>query len=397
MIRPRFIAPASAGALASLGLISLGLAPAASARNREVHRAPRPAHAAAARAGDPNAVFVQSNQPSGNRVLVFDRATDGSLTAAGSYSTGGVGGTATPGTQSDHLASQGSLAYDADHHVLIAVNAGSNTVSSLRVHGDRLQLVSVVPAGGSFPASVTIHDGLVYVLDSGGRGTLQGYRLRGARLDPIPGSARSLGLDNANPPNFLTAPGQVGLTPDGGQLIVTTKKSGSAFDVFEVGPDGRLSATPVQTASATPVPFAFTFTPGGRLAAGEAGTSSLTTYALNPSGALTDPKSQTDGQTALCWIQRIGPFYYVSNTGSNTLAGFRIDRAGQPSLIGSTGVVASTEPGPIDLTSAPQTRFLYAETGGGTVEEFRVADDGTLTRLGAVGGLPVGLEGIAAS
>ena len=38
----------------------------------------------------------------------------------------------------DYLASQGSLTYDANHELLYAVNAGSNTVSVFRVHGDRL-------------------------------------------------------------------------------------------------------------------------------------------------------------------------------------------------------------------------------------------------------------------
>jgi hypothetical protein len=41
---------------------------------------------------------------------------------------------------------------------------------------------------------------------------------------------------------------------------------------------------------------------------------------------------------------------------------------------------------------------LYDETGiSGTVDEFRVSGDGTLTRIGTVTGLPSGLEGIAAS
>src|SRR5215470_3747512 len=83
-----------------------------------------------------NLVFVQTNQPGGNAVVVYDRAHDGTLTWAGEYPTGGAGGTAAPGTESDRLASQGSLAYDARQRVLIAVNAGSDTVSAFRVHGD---------------------------------------------------------------------------------------------------------------------------------------------------------------------------------------------------------------------------------------------------------------------
>jgi len=338
-------------------------------------------------------VFVQANEPSGNNIDVFDRGADGRLTLAGTFATGGLGGIAA-GAVSDHLASQGSLTLSADGRALIAVNAGSDTVTAFRVHDDRLQLRNIVSSGGEFPASVAVHDDLVYVLNSGGSGIVQGFRLVGGRIEPIPGSARTLGLANTDPPNFLTAPGQVGFTPDGGKLLVTTKASTSSIDVFDVGPDGRLSASPVVNPSATPVPFAFTFGPLGRLVDGEAGTSSVTTYAIGADGTLGGPKSASDGQAALCWIQRVGDVYFVSNTGSNTLSSFAVDSTGQPTLLHA--VAATTNPGPIDL--AASGGFLYAETGAqGTVDEFAVNSDGTLGPIGAVTGLPPGIEGIAAS
>jgi 6-phosphogluconolactonase (cycloisomerase 2 family) len=342
-------------------------------------------------------VFVQTNQPTGNSVVVYDRGADGSLTRAGSYATGGDGGVAAPGSESDHLASQGSLVYDAAAHLLFAVNAGSDSVSAFSVHGDRLHLEAVVPSGGEFPASIAVHGSLLYVLNSGGTGIVQGFRIADDRLVAIPGSARSLGLSNTDPPNFLTAPGQVGFTPGGAQLLVTTKASDSTIDVFQVGANGRLSTTPVANASATPVPFAFTFTPNGRVAVGEAGASTLSTYQIEAGGSLTDAESLPDGQTALCWITRVGPYYYVSNTGSNNLSGYTVAADGQPSLVGTTGVVATTEPGPIDSTSPTGTQFLYAETGSGSVDEFTVNSNGTLTQLGVINGLPAGIQGIASS
>jgi 6-phosphogluconolactonase (cycloisomerase 2 family) len=339
-------------------------------------------------------VFVQTNELDGNQIAVYDRRHDGSLVRAGTYPTGGLGGIAAPGTESDRLASQGSLAYDGGHRLLIAVNAGSNTISAFRVLGDRLRLVDVEPSGGQFPASIGVHGDLAYALNSGGTGIVQGFRVGRHGITPIAGSARSLGLANSNPPNFLTAPGQIGFTPDGSKLLVTTKASGSLIDVFAVGSDGRLSAAPVTNASATPVPFAFTFDPAGRLVSGEAGTSSVTTYAIQAAGTLTDPKSQSDGQAALCWIIRVGGFYFVANTGSNTLSSFRIDSAGQPSLLAP--VAATTNPGPIDLASSG--RFLYVETGAtGTVDGFFVRHDGALVPIGSVDDLPPGIEGIAAT
>src|SRR5215475_12349903 len=164
---------------------------------------------AQAAAGSPvrPAMFVQTNEPTGNHVVVYDRAADGSLTSAGTYATGGDGGVAAPGTETDHLASQGSLVYDAAHQLLLAVNGGSDSVSTFGVHGDRLELSAVVPSGGQFPASVAVHGTLVYVLNSGGSGIVQGFRIAGDRLVRIPGSARSLGLANTDPPNFLSSPG----------------------------------------------------------------------------------------------------------------------------------------------------------------------------------------------
>ena len=347
---------------------------------------------------DDELVFVQTNELDGNRIVVFERERNGRLDREGTFSTGGRGGAAAPGNVSDRLASQGSLVYEARHSLLLAVNAGSDTVSAFRVRGERLELEDVDPSGGDFPASIAVFRDLVYVLNAGNDGRLQGFRIRGHHLRPIDGSSRSLGLANADPPNFLTSPGQVGFTPDGRKLIVTTKASRSTIEIFDVRRDGRLSQTPVVNPSATPVPFAFTFDPFGRLVSGEAGASSVTTYDIERNGSLANPQSLSDNQVALCWIVRARGFFYVSNTGSNTLSGYRINAAGTPSLVTPTGIVATTPAGPIDMAVSSRGNFLYAQTGtAGTVEEYHVERDGTLTPLGSVTGLPPGMEGIAAT
>jgi 6-phosphogluconolactonase (cycloisomerase 2 family) len=344
-----------------------------------------------------HAVFVQTNAASGNQVLVFDRAGDGGLTQAGAYSTGGAGEAAT-GAVSDTLASQGSLVYDAAHSMLFAVNAGSNSISAFTVRGDRLRLIDVVSSGGEFPASLAVHGNLLYALDSGGAGVIQGFRIAGPRLVLIPGSSRSLGLANADPPDFLASPGQIGFTPDGRQLIVTTKTSGSSIDVFSVLRDGRPSFFPRVNASATPVPFAFTFDPrSGRLVVGEAGASNVTAYRLGFDGSIVDPHSLSDGQGALCWIVRVGGFYYVSNTATNTISAYTIGFDGVPALLFGNEVAASTEAGPVDLAASSDGRFLYLQTGAaGTLDAFAVNRDGSLSKLQALTLTP-GMEGIAAS
>jgi 6-phosphogluconolactonase (cycloisomerase 2 family) len=343
-------------------------------------------------------VFVQTNELDGNRIVVFERERNGRLEREAAFPTGGRGGAAEPGTESDLLASQGSLVYDARHSLLFAVNAGSDTVSVFRVSGERLRLTDVVPSGGDFPASVAVFGDLVYVLNAGNEGRLQGFEIRGHDLRPLDGSSRSLGLANADPPNFLTSPGQVGFTPDGQKLIVTTKASRSTIDVYRVRHDGRLSQNPVVNTSATPVPFAFTFDRFDRLVSGEAGTSSVTTYTIERDGELTNAQSLSDNQAALCWIVPARGFFYVSNTASNTLSGYRINAAGTLSLVTPSGIVATTPAGPIDMAVSSHGNFLYAQTGtAGTVEEYHVERDGTLTHLGSVTGLPAGMEGIAAT
>ena len=89
--------------------------------------------ASAAFAGEPDggagAVFVQTNDISGNAILAYARSAAGALTPAGRYPTLGRGGTE-PGAPTDPLSSQGSLTIDRRHQLLYAVNAGSDTVSS---------------------------------------------------------------------------------------------------------------------------------------------------------------------------------------------------------------------------------------------------------------------------
>src|SRR5256714_12261333 len=154
-------------------------------------------------------VFVQTNELSGNNVVVYDGSATGRLSQAGTYATGGNGGAALPGTESDRLASQGSLAYDPGHSLLVAVNAGSDSISAFKVQGDRLKLEDVLPSGGQFPASIAVHGDLVYVLNSGGAGIVQGFRIQGHRLAAIPGSAPALAPPNSGPP-FLPPPPRPG-------------------------------------------------------------------------------------------------------------------------------------------------------------------------------------------
>ena len=293
----------------------------------------------------------------------------------------------------DSLASQNSLVYDDGD--LFAVNAGSNTVSVFAVLGNRLVLTEVLPSGGSFPVSIAAHGAGVYVLNAGSTGSVAGFFRFGPFLFPIPGNRVSLDLDNTTPPNYLMGPGDIGFTPDGRQLVVTTKASGSDIDVFRIGFFGYLSK-PVVNPSATPVPFAFSFGPAGSLVVAEALDSTVSTYTVHADGTLSALSSLADGQAALCWITPASGFEYVANAGSNSLSAYEVGSSGSLSLVGSTGIVASTDKGSIDMAASPDGRYLYAQAGGaGAIDEFAVNTDGSLVPIGSVTGLGSGIEGIA--
>lgn len=341
-----------------------------------------------------HAVFVQTDNTSGNQIVAYDQAGNGSLSQAGVYNTGGVGGVLT-GSVVDHLASQGSLAYDREHGLLYAVNAGSNTISVFTVFGDRLALRQVLSSGGTFPVSVAVDRGLVYVLNAEEGGSVQGYSVASGRLNPIPGSNRELGLNPTEEPQFTHTPGQVAFSPDGSQLIVTTKANGSDIDVFGVSPSGLLSKAPVVNSEPGAVPFAVTFDREGNLVVAEAGTNSLVSFALGSNGTVEQLDSVPTGQEATCWVVRSGKHFYVSNAASASISNFQSGEGGQLlTLLGNT----ETDPGTVDGAVSGNSRFLYVQTGGaGLVDEFAIGAHGALTKIGAIT-VPgaVGGEGIVA-
>jgi 6-phosphogluconolactonase (cycloisomerase 2 family) len=351
------------------------------------------ATAARAWAGAGRAVFVQTDNLAGNQVVAYWRAGDGTLSRAGTYPTGGLGGQLA-GSVVDHLAAQGSLGYDARRGLLYAVNAGSDTVSVFAVRGDRLALRQVIGSGGAFPVSIAVHGDLVYVLNADNGGSVYGYRVVSGRLIPVNGSTRALGLNPAATPQFTNTPGQAAFSPDGTQLIVTTKANGSDIDVFGVHANGRLSSVPTVNAEPGAVPFAITFDPAGHLVIADAGTNALSTFALRPDGKLAALTAVGTGQSATCWVAADHGLLFASNAGSATLSGYASGPGGTLTLLGQT----ATDPGTVDAAVTPGGRFLYVQTGGnGVVDEFAVSSGGSLTEVGhvTVAGA-VGGEGIVA-
>ncbi len=339
-------------------------------------------------------VFVQTDNTAGNQIVAYDRAADGTLTQAGVYATGGLGGQLI-GSAVDHLASQGSLTFDRDNDELYAVNAGSNTISVFAVLGDRLALRQVIGSGGAFPVSIAVRGNYVYVLNALEGGTLEGFISILGRLFVLPGSGRALGLNPTEEPQFTHTPGQVAFSPDGSQLIVTTKGNGSDIDVFHLRAFGELSATPVVNSLPGAVPFAVSFDEQGHLIVAEAGTNALADFALNGNGTVTQLDAVGTGQEATCWVVASDGQFYVSNAASASLSAFGSSDGGQLlTPLGNT----PTDGGTVDAAVSGDGRFLYVQTGAaGNIDEFAVGAGGALSRIGTVT-VPgaIGGEGIVA-
>jgi 6-phosphogluconolactonase len=345
-----------------------------------------PASAASSNTTDApvGAVYAQSNDPAGNAIVVFDRAADGSLTVAGSFSTGGLGTGA-------GLGSQGSVVLSGGGRWLLAVNAGSDQITAFRVTNHGLVRTDIESSGGDQPISISIRGHLVYALNDGSD-SLSGFRLTWqGDLKPIAGS--TIGLSGAG-----ISPAQVQFAPNGRRVVVTEKNT-NLIDVYWVRPGGRLKKPNIQ-ASEGETPFGFDFTPGGRLVVSEAvggapGQSTVSSYGLGSAGSLTTiSASVPDGQSAACWvvITKDGRYAYTTNTGSGSVSGFAIADDGSLNLLGGAAAPAGTAPADLDAADG----FLYTNNGGSdNISAFVINADGSLTPILGVGGLPIATVGLA--
>jgi 6-phosphogluconolactonase (cycloisomerase 2 family) len=348
-------------------------------------------------------VYVNDNTAPANGVAGFDRHADGTLTAmSGSPFAVGGSGTGNPD------ASQGSLQLSDDGRYLLAVDAGSNQISVLRVgHNGSLQ-----PAGGSpfssngvDPVSIAVHHDLVYVANAGpgsstGDTNYTGFRLdHGGRLSPIPDSTYVLPNDSK--------PGQVLFDRDGRKLVGTRIVT-SLIDSFTVGHDGRLTAAPGSPYDAqafsppqgwgqlgaefSPTHANELFVTDAHTAAGGGAFPGLvSSFTVARDGTLTPlgaPVANDGG--AACWIElsRDGRFAFVVNTGSKTVSSYSIGAGGSLTFLDSVGGVGA---GAEDARLSPDGSTLWVVgSGTDTVTGFAV-HGGTLTPLVSIAG-PAGAK-----
>lgn len=345
------------------------------------------------------AVYVLTNQVA-NTIAAFQRAADGSLSAAGEFSTGGAGDPVAipPDPPTDPLASQGALVFGPGNQFLFAVNAGSNQISVLSVQRASLDLVDVVDSGGVRPISLTVHENLLYVLNEGGTPNITGFRIGGdGTLTPLAGSTQPLIGGTA------ADPAQVNFNSDG-TLLVVTEKLGNRLDTYVVDANGLPSA-PIDNASSGMTPFGFSFNDDDFLIVSEAfggapNQSAVSSYSGDQAGILSIISASVPNlQTASCWvvIPHSGTRAIVSNTGSGTISTYNIGGDGTLTLANAVAADTGLDSAPRDMALSNNDQILFVQTEGGqSVAIFHIENNGTLTSVDTVGGLPFGAQGIAA-
>jgi 6-phosphogluconolactonase (cycloisomerase 2 family) len=331
-------------------------------------------------------IYSLSNQASGNMVMVYSQATNGTLTYKTSYSTGGNGTGA-------GLGSESSVTTDGD--VLVAVNAASSTISSYKITPNKLNLMSTVSSGGTTPVSVTMYGDLVYVLNAGGTANISGFMLQGnsGKLNAIPNSTKPLSTNNPGP-------AQVAFVNNGQALAITEKGTSmiTSYTVTSSGTPGTMHTLAATTAT----PFGFGTGANGNIfvshaAGGGVGASTVSSYRIAANGVITLVQGPiATGQTAACWvaISPNGSYAYVTNAGSANVSSLNTDmNTGSMSLI--LGAAAASGNSPIDAVTSGD--YLYVlNAASHTITAYSGAQSGSLTLIQTVTGLPVGAVGLAA-
>ncbi len=326
-------------------------------------------------------VYVNDNTAPVNTIAAFDRHADGTLTpVAGSpFPAGGAG-------LGRGVGSQGALQSAGHGRYLLAVDAGSNEISVLRIHRHgRLSLVDVVGSNGSEPVSIAVHGDLVYVANTGPHGQdYTGFRLhRDGLLAAIPGS--TFRLPDAS------MPGDVLFNPTGTNLV-GTRVGPAEIDSFSVGAGGRLTPAAGSPFPAQgPGPFGSEFSPTApdqlfvSNAHGGAGNGTVSAFEVSASGVLTSIGSSPfpDHQTAPCWVEitHDGRYLFTVNTASASISSYAIASDGTLTLLGATVLKAPLGSGPFDARLSPDGGTLWVVDDAGDAVSALAVNGGTLTEL----------------
>ncbi len=335
-------------------------------------------------------VYTLSNQTVENKVLAYRRAADGSLTYDDAYSTSGTG-------SGGGLGNQGALALTDDGNGLLAVNPGSNSVSSFKINGSGLKLKSTMNCGGIMPVSVTQYGNLVFVLNAGGTGSISGFTLgENDKLMPIQNSTRPLS-------STMSGAAQISFVNEGKILAITEKATNKiiTYTVNESGIPGNMHSI----TSANQTPFGFAVGKHKNIYVSEAvggapGASTLSSYTISNNGVIGLADGPVGaGQSAACWVvlTKNNKYAYTTNTGSANLSSFSVNSfSGNLSVLHAVATTSGMSP--IDAALDANSEFLYVlNSGSHSISTFKVANNGSLSTVQTLPGVPVGATGMVAN
>jgi 6-phosphogluconolactonase (cycloisomerase 2 family) len=328
--------------------------------------------------------YVNGNTAGANTVAGFDRHADGSLTpiAGSPFTISGAGLGA-------GLGSQGAIQATRDGRYLLAVDAGSNQVSVLRVAADGVPVPvgQPVSSGGVEPVSVAVSPlGVVYVANNGnaagGGANFSGFRLGfSGSLTPIPDATYTVPAGSG--------PADVLFNSVGTSLVGTLVNS-SQIESFKVVPGGRLLAAPGSPFTAQglgQIGAEFRPTNPSQLFVTNAhngtGLGTVSAFSDNFSGQLSPIGSSpyADDQTAPCWVEisHNGQYLFTVNTGSGNISSYSINPGGSLTLIGSTAITGGGAD--TDARLSPDGNYLLVDGSGMKFVSVFAVKGGTLTEL----------------
>lgn len=408
-------------------------------------------------AGFKGAVYAMANGFSGNSIVSYGRNDDGTLTFLGDFPTGDLGAAFDGGEGLDPLISAYALERSRDGKFLLAVNAGSNTITVFRINNDyTLTVVDSESTFGVGPNSIAQYGNKVYVsnIDEDGsfsgepdqEGNIAAYTIDSqGNLTPNLGSNRSLG----------GRPSALRISPDGRFLVGAMINSGSAalasgstdeLVVYRINSSGSLSPNPVGNGASTlpgnaenrnlpsAIGFEIVYENGANYvvvtearefqadgtppAFPNLQTGSVSTWRIESHGGLTPINldvitgtSFTDGERTACWLafSKDQRYFWVSNALESTISTFefsngtinllnRVEAAGNPPASSDPGTAFANTDGWIDLYVSEDGRYLYQLYGlAGTIGVFKIEGTGLKLVEEVSGDLPeTNTQGIVA-
>ncbi|KZV60168.1 hypothetical protein PENSPDRAFT_644501 [Peniophora sp. CONT] len=335
------------------------------------------------------AVYMITNEPSGNFVVAADINADGSLTLATAMATGGAGqhGNA---EGPDPLFGQGAVKANANASMLATVNAGSNTISLFSIDPKNPTSLKAVgqpiSSGGEFPQSVAFNAAgdMLCTLNGGALDGVQCFSVNGtAGLTPMANTRRNININQTTP---ATGPAGTAshliFSEDQKTVFAAVKGNPDAnftgfLAAWDIQEDGSLSEdfTKITLPDGGALPFAISNIAGsnGSLFVADAGVGAdvfdLKKGVNNASKSNATATIPVEGQGAVCWTafsSKISSFF-VSDIKTSLITEIAVD----PSTLNSTVIKqykTQDGAGTIDLETATvnDKDFLYVNMANAT-------------------------------